>query len=86
MIGLCGTCDRVRKLFKLPGRKDSNCGECSNDIAMLISLHVLIRSAECQGKNAAKLEIEAGLILERFLTRYRTGIRVPSFFSSEKLA
>jgi hypothetical protein len=53
---------------------------------MLISLHVLIRSAECQGKNAAKLEIEAGLILERFLTRYRTGIRVPSFFSSEKLA
>ena len=69
MIGLCETCDRVRKVFKLPGRKDRNCRECSDDIAMLMSLHALIKSAECQAKNAVELEIEAGLILQRLHTR-----------------
>jgi hypothetical protein len=36
---------------------------------MLISLHALLKSAECQAKNAAELEIEAGLIFQRLLTR-----------------
>jgi hypothetical protein len=69
VIGICEACDRVRKVFKLPGRKDSNCRECSDDIAMLISLHALLKSAECQAKNAAELEIKTGPILRRLLTR-----------------
>jgi hypothetical protein len=68
VIGICAACDRVRKVFRLPGRKDSNCRECCDDIAMLIFVNALLKSAECQAKNA-ELEIETGLILQRLLTR-----------------
>ena len=86
VIGLCDTCDHVREVFKLPGRKDSNCGECSDDIAMLISLHALIKSSKCQAKNAAELETEAEPILQRLLTRCKAVCRVPRWFSNEELA
>jgi hypothetical protein len=69
---LCDTCDRVTEVFQLPGRKDSNCGECSDDIAMLVSLHAQIKNACRQGESAAELETEAKPILHRLLTRCKS--------------
>ena len=73
MVTLCDTCDRVREVFQLPGRKDNNCGECSADIAMLISLHALITKANCQGESVTALETEAVPIIHRLLRRCEFG-------------
>jgi hypothetical protein len=74
VANLCDTCDRVSEVFQLPGRKDSNCVECSDDIAMLISLHALIKNATSQGESAAELETEAAPIIRRLTMRCQAGV------------
>jgi hypothetical protein len=78
MVGVCETCDRAGEVFQLPGRKDSNCGACTADIAMLISLHVLMKQANNEGESTAVLETEAKPILQRLLARRKPGRYGPS--------
>jgi hypothetical protein len=80
MFGLCESCDRAGEVFQLPGRTDRNCTECTADIAMLISLHSLMRQANWDGEITAELEVQAQPILHRLLTRRRPG-RYGPFFS-----
>ena len=68
---ICETCDRLGEVFELPGRKDRNCGECSADIAMLISLHTMMKHTDGQLRSA-ELERDAKRILERLLSRRTT--------------
>jgi len=73
MVGLCETCDRAGEVFQLPGRRDINCDVCTADIAMLISLHVLMKQANDEGESTAALETEAKPILQRLLARRKPG-------------
>ena len=79
MVGLCETCDRAGEVFQLPGRKDTNCGACTADIAMLISLHVLMKQANGEGESTAELETEAQPILRRLMARRKLGHQGPAF-------
>ena len=65
---ICETCDRVGEVFQLPGRKDRNCDQCSADIAVLTSLHTMMKHTDGQLRSA-ELEREAKRILERLLSR-----------------
>jgi hypothetical protein len=80
MFGLCESCDRAGEVFQLPGRTDRNCTECTADIAMLISLHGLMKQSSWDGEITAELEIQAQPILHRLLARRKPG-RYGPFFS-----
>jgi hypothetical protein len=73
MLGLCETCDRAGEVFELPGRKDRNCGACTADIAMLLSINVLMNQANAERESTALLEMEAKPILSRLLARRKPG-------------
>jgi hypothetical protein len=79
MIGVCETCDRAGEVFQLPGREDVNCRVCTADIAMLLSLHVLMKQANGDGESTAELETEARPILHRLLARRKLGSYGPLF-------
>jgi hypothetical protein len=69
MVGICETCDQVGELFRLPGRDDSNCDECSTDIEMVISLVALMNEANRTGKSLAALETVAKPIVQKLIAR-----------------
>ena len=77
MLGLCDTCDRAGEVFELPGRRDKNCGACTADIAMLLSINVLMQQANGEGESTAALETEAKPIVNRLLARRKPGRHSP---------
>jgi hypothetical protein len=73
MVGACDTCGCLIELFGLPGRKDSNCAQCSTDIATIVSQYRRLKIMEREGGHTADLEAELVPILRRLCGRSRHG-------------
>jgi hypothetical protein len=73
MQNLCDTCGRAAETFRLQGRTDSNCAECSTNIAMLVLLFHKLRISEGDGGNTQALEAEIASTLHRLVepSRYK---------------
>jgi hypothetical protein len=69
VVGRCGVCGRIARIWELPGRAETCCLECSADLAAALLLTTEIDAATLAGRGAEELVAEFGEISERMLER-----------------